>query len=285
MELAILFGITAIGLIWFLSRSTRRRYKHLRYRRLSFPAAWKQILLQEMPYFQLLPARLQRQLQTLIQIFVAEKSFVGCHGLEVTDQMRVLIAAQACLLLLNRNTEIFPNLTEILIYPDAFIVEREVASEGNIVHSVRATVSGESWADSRVILSWVDVTQSAANPGDGFNVVVHEFAHQLDHESGAMNGAPAFTDSQQASEWAQVLSREFDHLRDQVERDHDSLLDAYGSQNPAEFFAIVSEVFFEQPGRLNTEHPFLCAELSRYYQVNPLRWFESVVDSRTEETP
>lgn len=283
MELAVLFGIAGIGLILFFTQSARRRQRHRRYRREPFSASWHAILEEAMPLYRVLPDTLREQLQALTKIFIAEKTFVGCHGLAITEQIRVLIAAQACLLILNRQTDVYPELTEILVYPDAFIIEREVHDPGNVVHSVRATVSGESWSDSRVILSWEDVRASAAYPGDGYNVVIHEFAHQLDHESGATNGAPWLADPEQASDWAAVLSAEFEQLRARQDDAQGTLIDPYASQNPAEFFAVISEVFFEQPQRLKHEHPSLYSELSRYYRLDPAGWIEPVVESAAKE--
>ena len=188
-----------------------------------------------MPYYRRLPFDLQRQLQQLMQVFLAEKNFVGCHNLQITEEMRVLIAAQACLLLLNRATTYYAQMTEILVYPDAFVIERNEADVAGVVHRVRKVVVGESWADSQVVVSWPDVLAGAADTTDGYNVVIHEFAHQLDQETGYANGAPALADTAQASHWAQVLNDEFIRLRNQIDRDEETLLDRYGAQDPVEF--------------------------------------------------
>lgn len=272
IELLILFGLAALGLAWFGTQPLRRSRRQRRYREPPFPVLWRKILRRDMPYYRRLPSDLQRQLQKHIQVFLAEKNFVGCHGLTVTEQMRVLIAAQACLLLFNRKTGYYPNMREILVYPDAFMVERNVADAAGVVHRVRHAVSGESWADSQVVLSWPDVLAGATDAHDGYNVVIHEFAHQLDHESGAGNGAPAMADQDQATQWAQALNVEFIRLREQIDQREPTLLDQYGAQDPVEFFAVASETFFERPARLSVEHPVLYRELSRFYCVNPLSW-------------
>ncbi|MGC1440610.1 MAG: M90 family metallopeptidase [Burkholderiaceae bacterium] len=272
MALLILFAVAIVGMVWFLSKPARRRRRHERHGDKPFPDQWRKILRRRMPYYRRLPFNLQRQLQQQIHVFIAEKNFVGCRGLEVTDEMRVLIAAQACLLLLNRQTGCYPTMSEVLVYPDTFIVERDEVDAANVVHRVRRPVSGESWANSQVVLSWADVLEGAADPGDGQNVVIHEFAHQLDQESGSGNGAPGFSDAEQAGRWSDVLSNEFNRLREQLAIDSEPLLDPYGAQSPVEFFAVATETFFERPVRLYAEHPLLYEELARYYCVSPLLW-------------
>ena len=271
-ELFIFLLLVIAGMVWFITAPGRRRARQRRYREPPFPAAWRAILRADMPMYRQLPSDLQRQLQKHIQVFLAEKNFVGCQGLEVTEPMRVLIAAQACLLILNRPTDFFPNMTEILVYPDAFMVERDVADEAGVVHRVRHAVSGESWADSQVVLSWPDVLAGAARADDAYNVVIHEFAHQLDHESGASNGAPVLRDREQAATWAAVFSDEFEKLHEHLARGEPSLLDDYGAQDPVEFFAVASETFFEKPDRLKNEHGELYRALTRFYCVDPGSW-------------
>jgi len=220
----------------------------------------------------LLPADLQLQLKKRIQVFLAEKPFIGCAGLEVTDEMRVTIAAQACLLVLNRWTNDFANLRQILVYPGAFIVDRVHTDGAGVLQDRRHVLSGESWSQGQVILSWDDVVEGASVVDDGRNVVIHEFAHQLDQENGHANGAPVLGGRRRRERWARVLGEEFVELQGRAEHGEPSLLSHYGATNPAEFFAVASEVFFEQAERMAVEHSELYRELSRFYRVNPLSW-------------
>jgi hypothetical protein len=223
------------------------------------------------PYFRLLPADLQIQLKKHIQVFVAEKQFIGCAGLMVTDEMRVTIAAQACLLILNRKTDYYPNLERILIYPGAFIVDKLESDGAGVLSEQRAILSGESWSDGQVILSWED-TCDDANVINGKNVVIHEFAHQLDQENGAANGAPILSRGQNYQYWSEIFGAEFSKLQEQAESEQSSLFDYYGATNPAEFFAVVSEVFFERPQEMAGMHSALYQQLTRFYRVDPLSW-------------
>lgn len=225
-----------------------------------------------MPAFARLPADLQLQLKKHIQLLLAEKPFIGCAGLEVTDEMRVLIAAQAGLLLLNRRNGSFERLRQVLVYPGAFVVQRASADAAGLTSESRRTLSGESWQHGQVVLSWNDVLAGAADPSDGHNVVIHEFAHQLDQESGPANGAPWLGRRERYARWAQVLGDEFAALRQRLAQGAPGLIDAYAAEDPAEFFAVVSEHFFEQPAALAAAHPALYAEFARYYRVSPLSW-------------
>jgi Mlc titration factor MtfA (ptsG expression regulator) len=186
--------------------------------------------------------------------------------------MRVTIAAQACLLILNRRSDGFPQLRQILVYPGAFVVDRAHADAGGVVQDRRLALSGESWSQGQVILSWQDTVEGAEVADDGRNVVIHEFAHQLDQENGGANGAPPMAGRARRERWARVLSEEFAVLQRRASARQPSLLDHYGAGDPAEFFAVASEAFFEQPQRLAAEHAALYRELSQYYRVDPLSW-------------
>ncbi len=245
-----------------------RRRKRLRAR--PFPAAWRQILRQRVPHYRQLPADLQQQLRGHIQVFLAEKDFIGCRGQEITDEVRVTIAAQACLLILNRKAHYFPRLRQVLVYPGAFLVERLRAEPSGVLQETRQALSGESWTLGQVILSWEDVLEGAATVDDGRNVVIHEFAHQLDQQKGFANGAPVRGD--RARDWPEVLGQAFAQLQSDALLQQPSLFSYYGATNPAEFFAVVSEVFFEQPRRFSAEHPVLYGELARLYRVDPATW-------------
>ena len=247
-----------------------RRRKALRSR--PFPAAWEAILRERVPQAALLPRDLGVRLREHIQVLVAEKAFIGCDGLQVTDEMRVTIAAQAALLVLGGRTHYFPELRQILVYPAAFIVDRVRAEPSGVMQEQRQVLSGESWSQGQVILSWEDVLAGAAVADDGRNVVIHEFAHQLDQETGRANGAPRLVTRERYARWSEVLGREFARLSHEAAWQVPSLFSYYGATDPGEFFAVVSEVFFEQAPRMALEYPELYRELREYYGVDPQSW-------------
>ena len=269
------FVVTSVILLvaaWLLLQPRLTVMRRRRIRNRPFPAAWRAILRRNVPLYGRLPPELQRQLRGHIQVFLAEKSFIGCDGLDVTDEMRVTIAAQACLLLLNRPDHYYPRLHQVLVYPGPFVVRRERTNGIGLLHDEERVLSGESWAHGQVILSWQDVLEGALAADDGRNVTIHEFAHQLDQEKGHANGAPDLADFQRYPRWSRVLGQEYGALQERLLNHEASLLDPYAATDPAEFFAVCSEVFFEQPGHLAAGHPALYGELSRFYRVDPLYW-------------
>jgi Mlc titration factor MtfA (ptsG expression regulator) len=272
MTLFFLACTLFVLVLWILRDPLLTSFRRARIRATPFPAEWREHLRRRVPYFRAMPADLQLQLKKHMQVFLAEKPFIGCRGLEVTEEMRVTIAAQACLLLLNRRTDYFPTLKQVLVYPGPFVVDREATDAAGLVTQERRVLSGESWSRGQVILSWDDVLAGAATPGDGSNVVIHEFAHQLDEENGAVDGAPLLIGRLRRARWTRVLSREFAALQHRLRNDEPSLIGAYAATNPGEFFAVVSETFFERPGELAREHPSLYSEFSGFYRVNPLSW-------------
>ncbi|WP_020560594.1 zinc-dependent peptidase [Thiofilum flexile] len=237
-----------------------------------FPSEWRAIIRRNVPTYRYLPTDLQHQLQRLVKQFIYQKEFTGCNGLVITDEIKVTIAASACLLLLNRKTDVFGGLRYILVYPSAFSVPRESADEAGLHQSYPAHLLGESWANGKVILSWEDVLKGNQDRHDGMNLVLHEFAHQLDSEAGANNGAPVLGSKKRYQRWATVFQREFEALRQAAFQGDETLLDYYGATNPAEFFAVVTEVFFEQPQAMQQRHPELFGELKHYYKVDPREW-------------
>ncbi len=249
---------------------TRRR--RARIRKQPFADAWIDILKQNMPIYERLTEKAKAELRGHIQVFVHEKQFEGCGGFEMTDEVRVTIASQACLLLLNRETDYYPQLKTILVYPSQYfsVVPKDIG--GGIVTEVKQTRLGESWHRGPVVLSWDDVRRGAVDPRDGKNVALHEFAHQLDSEYGDTDGAPALSRPAMFTPWARVLQREYDELREDMERHRKTYIDKYGATNPAEFFAVVTEMFFEQPRQLNRRHPELYEQFKLFYQQDPLNW-------------
>ena len=225
-----------------------------------------------------LPPAGRRELEGLIQIFLAGKKFEGCGGQEITDEVRVLIAAQACLLLLHRDTECYPRLRSILVYPSSYLAKTWHYEPDGTIREGHQARGGESWPHGAVVLAWDGAMAGAMEPDKGRNLVLHEFAHQLDQEDGVADGAPLLNGPgflqtlHRYRVWAKVLSEEFQQLRRAAEDGQETVLDTYGAQNPAEFFAVATECFFENPGRLKERHPALFAELQEYYRQDPLQY-------------
>ena len=236
------------------------------------PDGLRAILERNIPIYRNMPAPLREQLHKLVQQFLHQKKFVGCEGLEIDDEVRVTIAGQACLLLLNRPTRVYPGLHAVLVYPTAFLVPRNHVDAAGVVTETRQDLLGESWGDGRVVLSWDHVRRGAHDWTDGQNVVLHEFAHQLDSESGSNNGAPYLGSQSSYRSWAAVLSRDFANLRADAMLRQQSVLDHYGATSPAEFFAVATETFFEKPYQMAERHPALFAEFEKYYRVDPRAW-------------
>jgi Mlc titration factor MtfA (ptsG expression regulator) len=266
---ALLAGVVAAwlwGPAWLAAWRRRRVIQE------PFPAEWRDILRRRMPAFARLPTDVQLQLKKLAQVLLAEKPFVGCAGLTVTDEMRVLVSVQACLLLLRLGPDGFAELRLVLIYPGPFVVDRSQPDASGLVHEQRRALSGESWQQGQVILSWADVLAGAADPADGHNVVLHEFAHQIDQAHGRANGAPWLPTRSGRQRWAQVMNAEFENLRRQLATGEPHLIDAYGATEPAEFFAVVCELFFEKPLEMAERHPALFTELLGLFRVDPRHW-------------
>lgn len=274
LPVATLFFVALMPVLvaWVLREPLLLAWRRRQVTRRPFPAAWRQVLRERVPYVSRLPADLQQQLKKRMQLFLAEKPFIGCDGLEVTEEMRVTVAAQACLLLLNRGDAHFEDLRQVLLYPSAFVVDRSRVDAIGVQHEQRQVLQGESWQLGQVILSWPDALEGARVVDDGRNVVIHEFAHQLDQETGRANGAPALFGRTRRARWARVMNREYAALRRRLAAGEPTLLDPYAASEPAEFFAVASEVFFEQAPQLAEQHPALYQELAGFYRVDPLSW-------------
>jgi Mlc titration factor MtfA (ptsG expression regulator) len=242
----VLFIIFVIALIVFKIQkkakiTARRKVLKLQ----PFPVSWEIIMKNKIQLYKAFPENLKNQLHNDIKIFIDEKKFEGCGGLVVTEEMKVVIAAEACMLLLNRENNDFPFLKTILIYPHAFTA-RNYNKIGNQYVNEPSTRSGESWTRGNVVLAWDYVKHGAINGKDGQNVVLHEFAHQLDQEDGAANGAPILEKKSRYISWGKVFSKEFVELNEKLKKHQKTLMDSYGATNPAEFFAVATETFFEK---------------------------------------
>lgn len=240
-----------------------------------FPDAWLTTLRRQLPCYDSLSEAEQRRLRELVQLFIENKHFVGCAGQEIDDEIRVTIASQACLLVLKKSVEPYSSLRSVLVYPSTFIAERDEPDEIGLVSNTRRHLLGESWEQGKVILAWDNVQHGVSDPEDGENVVFHEFAHQLDSESGITNGAPVLLESGAYEDWSEVLRREYELLCHKAETAEASLLDHYGAIDPAEFFAVITETFFERPTELVEEHPDLYAQLKAFYGLDPAGWAEA----------
>jgi len=246
-----------------------KRWRRKRMRDRLFPPAWARVVERNVRFYHYLPDAEKRQLQQHIQVFIAEKNFEGCKGLEITDEIKVTIAAQACRLLLHRDTDYYPGLYSILVYPSAFVAKSYQELTPGFYLEEDAFRSGESWRHGSIILSWDQVQADAAAVYPGHNVVLHEFAHQLDTEDGKADGAPLLPGRSRYLAWARILGQDFAKLRNDAAQARETLLDHYGSTNPAEFFAVATECFFELPVEMRARHPELYQELQRYYQQDP----------------
>jgi Mlc titration factor MtfA (ptsG expression regulator) len=248
-----------------------KRRRRNRLRAAPFPADWLAIIEKNVRFYACLPDADRLELQGLIQIFLHEKILEGCGGLVLTDEIKVTIAAQACLLLLHRDTDFYPKLTTVLVYPSAYVA-RSIKPVGSGLALEGENVNlGESWTNGIVVLSWDDVRAGASDFRDGRNLVLHEFAHQLDREDGAVDGAPLLDQRSQYVAWARVLNAEFERLKRDSWMGRPTVLDEYGTTDPAEFFAVATECFFEKPRVLEKRHPELYAELRSYYRQDPAR--------------
>ena len=219
-----------------------------------------------LPFLDILPPNEQRQLRTLAEDFLAEKEFSAAGGLELSDEICVAIAAQGCLPILKLGLKAYRDWVGIIVYPDEFVVRRRFEDETGIVHEYDDVLSGEAWEGGPLIVSWHDVKMA----GDGYNVVIHEFAHKLDMLNGDADGMPALHSDLDASEWETIFFAAYDDFCARVDSGEETLIDPYASETPGEFFAVLSESFFEIPDVVAGEYPDLYDLLRRYYRQDPL---------------
>jgi Mlc titration factor MtfA (ptsG expression regulator) len=238
-----------------------------------FPPEWRDVIRRRCFLYARLDEARRAEHEGLVRIFMAEKAFEGCGGLAIDDEIGVTIAAWATLLLLGRETDVFPRLDSVLVYPTSFRVEHEsVVDESGVVVEEEAEMLGESWRTGAIVLSWEDIEEDLAHPADGLNVILHEFAHQLDDETGEGDGTPHLDSGEAIERWHAVMGREYEQHCRAVERGRRTLLDEYGAESPTEFFAVVTEAYFLWPARLKRKHPELHGLLEGYYvSIGPER--------------
>jgi Mlc titration factor MtfA (ptsG expression regulator) len=247
----------------------RRREQILRE---PFPAAWRQLMARNVGHLRYLDDAERKQLEDLVQVFLAEKDLEGCGGLELDDEIRVTIAANACMLLLGLSHDMYRRVQSVLVYPST--VQPPARGAGffevpTAPRQVQHPLLGEAHVQGPVILVWDAVKRGSIHPRSGHNVVFHEFAHKLDMLDGEVDGTPPLRGSAELARWAEVCSRAYLALRRRVERGQKTILDAYGAHSEAEFFAVATETFFERPARLKREHPELYEVLREFYRQDP----------------
>ncbi|MBX3436326.1 MAG: zinc-dependent peptidase [Planctomycetaceae bacterium] len=235
-----------------------------------FPASWRDILQRNVVHYTRLGDEQQHELERRVQVFVAEKNWEGCKGLDVTDEMRVTIAAQACLLVLAFPEEYYDHVLSVLIYPTAFVApDVEITRAGIVIEGSEAR-TGEAWYRGPVIVSWEDALAGGRQEEPGHSLVLHEFAHQLDMRGGReLDGTPPLPSRELAVLWADVMEREFQQLCRDCRSGRRPLIDCYGTKNRAEFFAVATETFFERPAAMAARQPELFSTLRDYYRQDP----------------
>lgn len=264
--------LTAVFVLLYQTYKWHKQHKRKQIMALETPKKWVDYIKSNVAIYHFLPKPLQQELLRHVNVFLSEKYFSGHAGLEVTDEMRVTIAAQACMLLLNRKHNYFTHLKTIMIYPGGF---KNPNHEGPGHHL------GESWVRGPVVLSWNDAKHGGMNANDGENVVIHEFAHQLDQADGAGDGRPLIAGGEIRT-WGKVLSKEFQALTTKARLRNRTFFNHYGATNPAEFFAVISEHFFEQPRTFRRKHPDLYQTLKNYYKLDPASWLDNKIHSKPD---
>jgi MtfA peptidase len=219
----------------------------------------------QLPFLGHLSADDRQRLRQMAREFLAEKEWNGAQDLALTPAIQLSIALQACLLVLNLGLDHYRGWLGIVVYPGDFIIPRNVMDEDGVVHEYDDPVLGEAWEGGPVLISWFDAPEEA----DGVNVVVHEFAHKLDMANGAVDGMPALPADLPRQEWIAAFEPAYDHFCRRVDAGEETLLDPYAAEHPAEFFAVMSEAFFETPKLLRDEYPAVYRQLRRFYRQDP----------------
>jgi Mlc titration factor MtfA (ptsG expression regulator) len=250
---------------------TRRRRRKLLAE--PFPDRWMMHLRRNVHYYELLDDAERARLRDDLRIFIAEKRWEGCGGLELTEEMQVTIAAQAVLLVLASSIDDLRRAKDILVYPAAYVMPSPRRVSGAIMAESTAA-SGTAWYRGPVIISWADALAGGRNAADGRNVVLHEFAHKLDMLDGVVNGTPPLKNRDAYRDWHRVMTVEYDELQRDSLNGRATLLRTYAATNPGEFFAVATECFFEKPTAMRDHHPDLYRVLSEYYQQDTAARFE-----------
>jgi hypothetical protein len=234
-----------------------------------FPPAWRAAIESDVEFYRTLTGEERAKLEQDVRILLAEKTWEATRGLLLTDTMKAEIAAQACLLVLHRSVDDYARLTTILVQPQQYKSSDPYVDRAGVMTEEPLTLLGQSWPQGTVVLSWSDAQAGGRDMRDGRNVVLHEFAHQLDTADHTVDGTPLLDGEQGYRRWVEVMTAEFNALRDSAEKGIPTVLDPYGATDEAEFFAVATEVFFERPAPLRARHPALYGVLKDYYRQDP----------------
>jgi len=235
-----------------------------------FPESWQRILENEVPYYQKLPHSYRETLKKRMLVFLDEKLFEGCGGLQMTDRIKIIISAYACVLLLEETSDYYPDLQSILVYPDDYVAPVHEEDHAGIVTTGSEARKGESWNIGSIVLSWSDIEENIYDESNNQNLIFHEFAHQLDQRYGLTAGLTIEGNVIQENEWNKVLAESYKNLRKKADRRKKTVLDIYGATEPAEFFSVATEAYFEDSFRLKEEYPALYHLLKSFYIIDPV---------------
>ena len=237
-----------------------------------FPDQWKKILEKDVPVYSRLPDKLHDQFRDRIKIFMNEKLFEGCNGFELTERHKIVISAYASLPILEEPSDYYRDLQAILLYPDDYIATVHEEDEAGVITSGTEARKGESWDTGNVILSWSDIEDNLYHSPGKQNLILHEFAHQLDQNYGLTAGVSDAGEVYRDNEWNRALSNGYRDLNRKIKSNSNTVLDHYGAVDPAEFFSVSTETFFENPAGLKEEFPALYDALADIYGLDPVEW-------------
>ena len=261
----LILSVVVLLALGFVAQSAIIRSRRRKWMSLRLSDEDRQAIERDFLLFGRIPSDLREELEGLMHVFLHEKSFEACGGIEsVTKHMQHVIAAQACLLLVNRKHDFYRKLRSVLLYPSAYKAENE--------HGHEHVRLGESWGSGSVVLAWESVVAGGKNQQDGGHVTLHEFAHQLDQADGLADGVPELINAGTYRDWSMSFSKAFDRFKRKLEKGRRTVIDPYGATNPAEFFAVATETFYEKPKQLIEHYPEVYEQLRSYYCVDPLEW-------------
>lgn len=256
---------------WFADRRRKKLIQE------PFPPVWEEIIQRNVAHYGMLDEVERARLRALIQVFIAEKYWEGCGGLDLTDEIRVTVSAQACLLLLGLPHNYYQNVETIIVYPSTVVPpQRKPGFFETALAPLEDShpIIGQAFQQGPVIIIWDAALHGGRHPELGHNVIYHEFAHKLDMLDGAADGTPPLRDRAEYRDWVQTCSREYLRLKHEAEHGRKSFLNAYGATNEAEFFAVATEQFFDQPSFMIKNSPDLYRVLQQYYRQDPAQRIE-----------